>query len=226
MLRYFYAFCLSLLMTCCVVAAPITYAENLNGELSGDSTAPTDLGIFGIGNNTVSGQVEQVGGFFPGAGFVDFENADIFTFEVAAGTQVDEIFLRSFDGSSNAIFMALDDANTFGFSASQINQANNLGELFPELILAGTVGELDDVDVMGADPDSGSNLFDELIGPASSLGPGQYSVYLQETADATDYTLNFRVSAAAVPEPSTVLTLLPLGCTALLRRRKQGLTNA
>ncbi|MFK8114981.1 MAG: PEP-CTERM sorting domain-containing protein, partial [Rubripirellula sp.] len=133
-----------------------------------------------------------------------------------SGTEIDEIYLRSFTSSSNLIFMGIDDASTFHFSPAAINNANLLTDLDPELVVRGTIGVLDLPS--GMDPDGGNNLFGVLGGSSTSLGPGTYSVYLQETGDTSNYTLNFRVSAVAVPEPSS-FAAIALASIAMVRSR-------
>ncbi|TWT54150.1 hypothetical protein Pla22_17850 [Rubripirellula amarantea] len=212
------AICVAVLSGSPLLAAPVTFMESGGNELSSNHLVPTNLGTLEIGNNTVQGTVTQVGQDFMGT-WVDFQGADIFSFEVAAGTRINEIFLRSFTSSSNLIFMAIDDQNTFQYSSTQINTTVTSANLTANMSTWGTIGEPDDVDDALSDPDSGTNLFDLLIGSENSLDAGNYTVYLQETGPSSSYTLNFRVSA--VPEPSTSLALLPLGYAVYRFRRKR-----
>lgn len=199
-------------------AATVNYLEDTDGEFSGDHNAPTDLGVLGVGNNIVSGTVTDVGLDFDVPFYLN--TADIFTFEVPLGTTVDQMFLRSFSSSSSFIFMGVDDTDTFFFSPEDINNFPSNQTLDAAIVARGIIGEPDDVDSPGADPDSGANLFDNLGGPANSFGPGNYTVYLQETSDSSDYTLNFRV-VSAVPEPSSVGLFSLCSLLAISSRRRK-----
>ena len=197
--------------------AVVVYTESIDGELSPDNLSPTDLGTFMVGSNTVTGQVTAIGS--DGFNFT----ADIFTFEIAAGQQLDTIFLTEFTtAAGEAVFLALDDGPTFQFSSPEINDDFNLPNL--SLIMGGVV--------VGT-PHIGTDILDDLqsafmIGQGSMfttpLGPGQYSVYIQETGPQSDYQLSFNVSAAAaVPEPSSacLMALAGLGF-GVARRRRNG----
>ncbi len=193
--------------------AAVVYTEAGNGELSGDSMNPTDLGFFMPGVNSVTGQVTSIGaGGFNGT-------ADIFTFEIAAGEQLNTIVLDSFaTPSGGGLFMMLDDGNTFQFTAPQINDNFNLPNL--SLILGGSVVGTSNV---------GTDVLDNLanavnLGLGSQfetpLGQGQYSIYLQETGPFSDYSFSFNVTA--VPEPSTTFAMvLAAGLIGFRRLRKR-----
>ncbi len=202
--------------------AQVVYSELVDGELSGDSDNPTDLGLFLpasdlITANSVTGQVTAIGaGGFGGT-------ADVFTFEIGAGHQLDSIFLTSFSTVSGAaVFVALDDGPTFQYTAPEINDQFNLPDLSQILggTVAGTANVDFDIDVL-ADLENAVNLGN---GSAFNvpLGPGQYSFYIQETGPESDYTFAFNVSdVAAIPEPSSLAVLGVLGAGYAWRRRKR-----
>ena len=209
-----------------------------DGELSGEHLSPTDLGVFTAGPDVanaflhrVVGSVEEIGDPF------DFDpndpadsamngTADIFTFEIAEGAQLNGIYLTEFISSSNAIFMGLDDGPTYAFSALELNEG--LADLTQTLgfTLAGTA-DLPDGSTPG---DRGTNLLEKIRDAGANngspftvpLGPGQYSMYLQETGPSSRYDLFFSVSSAtAIPEPSSAAAMLMLvaGYTAFRRKR-------
>jgi len=93
-------------------AQTINFSEPVDGELSGSNANPTDLLVFGVGNNTVGGTVVNAGGAL--------ENVDVFTFDIAAGTQLDTISLNIFNSADNLAFVGIDDSNAFPFNSAQL----------------------------------------------------------------------------------------------------------
>jgi len=174
-----------------VPPSSVYYDESIDGELSTDNNAPTDLGVFAPGENIVIGQVTDIGGGFAGT-------ADIFTFEIAAGQQLDTIFMTDFSTASGAaVFLALDDGPTFLYSPEEINDMVD----FPDLtqIMGGTTAGTANI---------GTDILDDLEDAVNSgngsafttpLGPGQYTIYIQETGPESNYTLTFNVSNAPPP---------------------------
>ena len=204
-------------------SAVVVYDESIDGELSTDNLAPTDLGVFMIGTNSVTGQVTAIGDFFEGFNFT----ADVFTFEIAAGQQLDSMVLTSYatNPGSDAMFLSLDDGPTFQYSVNEINDIFVTPDV-TQLMAARTIGNPH----LGMDFLSGPDSLQEagMMGMGSPfsvpLGPGQYSIYIQETGAFSDYSIAFNVSAAAVPEPSSacLMALAGLGFgTARRRRRKR-----
>ena len=198
------------------------YSEAVHGELSGDNQQPTQLGIFGIGRNIVTGRVTAIGdtdGGFNGT-------ADIFAFEIAAGTLLSSIDLLSFSTVENSfsIFYAMSDSVEFPFSDFNINNTFELPDL--SQILGGVVIGVGEV---GTDilPRVASAHAIPVSPPqgrefSTPLGAGFYSVYIQENAEFSNYSLSFNVTA--VPEPSTiaffpaVMVLAAWGCRSRRRR--------
>jgi hypothetical protein len=170
------------------------------------------LGFFLPGVNQVTGQVTAIG---PGGS--NFTN-DVFAFEIPAGAQLNSITLTSFSTSSGGgMFMMLDDSAVFEFQPEEINDDFFLPDL--SLILGGTV-------VGGADV--GTDVLDNLQLAASfgngsffttPLGPGSYSVYLQETAAFSNYSLAFNVTT--IPEPSAWIAVAAITSAAVLIRRRK-----
>ncbi|MFK8112889.1 MAG: hypothetical protein AB8B91_11835 [Rubripirellula sp.] len=225
-MRYLCAICFALFAIAPLSAAPVTYVESTDGELSFDHMDPTDLGLFDIGNNTVEGSISDVG--LDNEIDVYTDQADIFSFTVNSGTEVSEIFLRSFSGSSDNFFVGIDDASTFFFSPVDINNFPTNATLDANIVAYGIAG-ITDLSP-DADLDGGSNLFGNFAGPSggisNSLGAGTYTVYLQETTDTSDYTLNFRVSAVAVPEPSSFAAFAFVSLAVARRRARRKRTLA
>ena len=197
------------------------HVEGGTVEFSGFNNLPTSLGNFLPGINLVSGSVEEIGSpdEIPVPELAG--TADIFTFKILDGHQLDRIVLDRFVSGTNLIFMGLDDANTFAYSASEINS----GPADLAKILGGTTVGTSDVDedvldnlqAAGTPPRVHGSIFD------IPLGAGDYTVYLQETGPKSEYTLHFEVSA--VPEPSSVAVLslgfLSVGALVYRRRKNQ-----
>jgi hypothetical protein len=174
------------------------------------------------GVNSVTGQVMIIGDagdYFPDPDDPENEDqymaktADVFSFEIPAGAQLDSMIMTSFStGVGSRVFIGLADGMEFAYSSYTLNFD------FPDLSMirkGATVGLGEDF--LTAFSQGGS-------GASSPLGPGQYSVYMQENMATSDYSLSFNVSATSVPESSTVVALSAacLGLVAFcrLRRRK------
>ena len=190
------------------VNASLVYVESTDGELSSDSTSPTVLN-FMPGANSVSGRVTNI----TDSGFT---TADIFTFTIPTGAQLDTIVLDSFSSTSGALFMAFGAGSQFSVTPSDLNNNFTLGTSLG----ASTIGTTEvGLDILG---DDGNNLTADLSALGSGytvpLAPGDYTFYLQETGSFSDYGLTFNVSA--VPEPGS-LSLLGLVAAASLSRRRR-----
>lgn len=167
-------------------AAPISYNEAVSGELSGQN-----IGTFDIGANTVSGSEP----------FNGLTQTDSFLFVVAAGQQLDSIFLTNYTGVSQGFTLAppgpLSTATRYGFLL--LNLANVGTDILPALLIS----------------DPGKTA-------TAPLPAGTYQVLLASVG-ITSYKYTFNVSAVeapAVPEPAT-LTLTGLGLlgAVFVRRR-------
>ncbi len=186
------------------LSAQVIYDETVDGELSGDNLNPTDLNVFGIGTSMISGTVVDARGANP--------NVDVFTFDVLSGTQLTAIVLDEFVSDDDVAFVGLNDSNTFPFDADQLSDNPDQSQFIGGLLFGENVGVnlLDDI--------GSSGIGTGFTGP---LGPGEYTVYLQQLGPNTvDYRFDFQVSA--IPEPATgVLVGLPmLGLVIAGRRRR------
>jgi hypothetical protein len=179
-------------------AQAVGYDEAAQGDLSGNPAAPTSLGTLPVGSHSLR------------ASFVSGDY-DLVTFTIAAGTHVDSIFLNSYAGSTSS-FSGIQSGSTWtaglGFD---VNPAPLLGwVLFGENTIADDYGIDDNLLYQYATGEG-------AIGFTPPLGPGTYTLQLQETgpfAVNADFTLN------VVPEPST-LTIAAFGFAALFARRKR-----
>ncbi|MFO1441243.1 MAG: PEP-CTERM sorting domain-containing protein [Verrucomicrobiaceae bacterium] len=172
-------------------------------DLSDDGNAPTFL-TFSDGHNIVEGSM----------GWDGFTlDADIWTFTVAAGYEVSEIRLVSYNGSNpvapNGHWMALAAGNTIDTTQS-VNHLSNA--LWTE-----------ETDGLG---NSNTNLLALLqngpefggIGFSGNLQAGDYTFWVQEASSfVNQYCIDFVITP--VPEPGSAL-LMGMASFLCLRRRR------
>ena len=181
----------------------VSHIESADGELSGSNLSPTDLAIFGVGTSTVSGTVVDALGASP--------NVDVFTFDVAAGTQLDGIFLNSFGSTDDLAFIGINDSASFPFDAPALSGGPDQSQFIGGALFGGSVGPNLLAGIGGGGIGSG------FTGP---LQAGEYTVYLQQLGGATvDYEFGFSVSAVPEPGSGILLGLALVGMVAKRRRR-------
>jgi hypothetical protein len=184
-----------------VAAAGVAFAgpsnvfdEAVLGDFSDDRFAPTFLD-FGFGSNTVISSASL-------SNDPDFGDRDYFTFTLNAGESVSSINLLSATnpngGFDSVAFVGLAFDSIFDFDPN-INSG-------PGLVgFALTAPDLVGTDLLGA-----------LSGGLDTLGPGDYSIWFQQTGDdLTQVELEFIV----VPAPTTA-ALLGLGGRFATHRRR------
>jgi hypothetical protein len=181
------------------------YDETVSGDLSNVGTAPTGL-TFEVGSNHVFGTSGQAGGVV---------DRDYFTFTVLPDTVLDGILVlpgTTSIGGGSLSFIAIAAGNQTAVVPTSGSAAGLLGWTHYG---PGQIGTdiLDDMNGTTA----GASGF---IAP---LGPGDYTVWIQETAAGTA-NFGFDFNLRSVPEPSTwAMILLGFGCVgAALRRSKRG----
>ncbi|MEL6107996.1 MAG: PEP-CTERM sorting domain-containing protein [Planctomycetota bacterium] len=167
-----------------------------DGDLSDDRLAPTDVGLLPIGLSSVTGLIFNI----------NSQDADIFTFEVGAGSTLDSMMI-SIDGDRH--FLGFDDGPQADGTAS-------------ELLIARLIGSGDSSANLLTDPIPAGEDFGGS-GVNGPLGAGSYTVWLQETAlgDVFGYTVTLQTSASAIPEPSSAVLLAFAGAGLALRRRRK-----
>jgi len=179
---------------CSVAEGALTYIESTNGDLSGLGAAPTILDL-GIGENTIFGTM----------GRTTAVDADIFSFSIVGGQSLTSISLLDFAPANSAFtgsFFAIAFGSTINTSDGNSHAANSLVD--------GSPSELLSPDVLLGEKFSGGDS--TLTNP---LGPGNYTIWFQETSTSVQYTLRFTV----VPEPST-LALASFAFALAARRRR------
>lgn len=173
-------------------SAQSIWDENIDGDLSDDHLNPTGPVNLSLGSNTITGST--ISG-----------DRDYITLIVPGELQLSQIFVDSYSGDDLA-FIALQQG-------TQVTDPD-----------APVVGDLLGYTHFGtANNTVGTNILDDIgqgdgaIGFTGPLGPGTYSVWIQETGGVSvSYGLDFIVTD--IPAPGA-LTLLGLAAIAPRRRR-------
>jgi hypothetical protein len=186
-------------MLALVISGPASAAtvwnESVNGDLSNNPLAPTILTL-APGSNDVIGQA----GGPPGPGALAPFDQDFFTFTVPTGHE-----LTALDAVKAQL---VDPADQFAFIAIQSGPQITYNVVPPfNPTAAGLLGWLH-----VARSDQGTNILpamgvagDGATGFVGPLGPGQYSVWLQDDGQLFNYDLSFQIG---VPESSTWAMML------------------
>ncbi len=210
--------------------AAIIYNENIDGTLSTNNLLPTSLGTLSLGVSSVLGAIESA--LFQG-------NVDVFSFQVAAGTRLTEIRIPTYQSADAIAVLGINNANFFPFDPSTFNNTLTLTDLQQIIgvaqfgtgwtntvnvgardLLASVDPNLTNANLIGSRT-SGFKPFD-IYGASDKfdeLGPGTYTVYMQQTGDNTEYQIDFSV-VAAIPEPSSLALVGLFAAAALARRRR------
>ncbi len=172
--------------------AAVIYQESVDGDLSGAFASPAAVTL-SSGVNSIVGQFGNNGG----TGATDGTDADYFTFSVTAGQLVNAINIASYTfspGDPGSSFMGFRAATSF----------NGQGG-----------GDIDGQSLFNA---SSGNVISGLASGGMTLGPGDYSIWMQETSDnVVDYQIDINV----IPEPSSGALIILGGCGLFLRRSRR-----
>lgn len=178
-----------------ISSADINYNESINGDLSNDTAAPTDLGIVDLGKNVISGLLENSVNFDP----------DVFSFTVEAGLQLDDVSFTSMTDSQAEHFLAFNDGLV------SMSPGDNL---ITTLLDSSHVG-LNFLDDTLPNTYGGSGV------GGGPLSAGTYHIWFQET-DGVDYDYTISIStSAAIPEPGSAMIVMFMGVCALASRRRK-----
>jgi hypothetical protein len=172
-----------------VAPAQVIWNETIHGDLSGDRLNPTGLSL-GLGPNLLLANT--------GPGDREYVH-----FSLGAGMSLVGIHVVSYVSEDPIAFIGVQAGSVFTEPHDNPDPANLLGWAFfgPEQL-----GQ-DILPAMGNGWDS--------IGFTPPLTGSNYTFWIQQTGNPSDYTLNFVV----VPEPGTMS--LAVGAAALLFRRRR-----
>ena len=176
------------------VMAGVIWDESVDGSLSTDRFATTDLGSLATGSNEVIGTT--VSGI-----------SKFFTITIAEGTQLSALIVEDWQSLDDLGFLGVVAGDFFSVDPASPNVADLLGYAHYGAL---DVGQ-DILPTMGQGP--GSQGF------SAPLGPGEYSFWVRQGgSDPADWDLNFVVTP--VPAPAA-LALLAIGGVAGCRRRRR-----
>lgn len=167
---------------------------------SGDNENPDVLGTFNVGETIIRGSVvNALGGTsgFPPA------DVDVFTFTVAAGTELAGITLTNFLSTDDVGFAAIAEGTTFPFNAVELSTGPDTTQFLGGTLFGtgnpgiGAQGIGSDILAAFAATEAGGTGFD------APLSAGDYTIYIQQLGTAfISYELTFDV--APVPLPAAV----------------------
>lgn len=179
------------------LAQTFSYNEFVDGDLSNHIAAPTDLGPAGLGVNTVRLSVFE--STLPGGDF------DVFTFEIRAGQELAGLLMLDYQGFDEVAYLAIAGGATF-----PVNPNDNPSDFLGGVLFGPAIQAI------------GSDLFPLLqlpfaggTGFTGNLGPGWYSVFVQQTGPLTEVELGFVV----IPSPGSIAALGIFGLVGARRRR-------
>jgi hypothetical protein len=179
--------------------AQVNYNEATAGELSANRLAPTNLGSFGLGLNTLTGTFGRFGTTS------DFD-IDYATFTVPAGMQLDRLRVLTADVGGAVSFLGIEAGSQISVPYDTVDSSTLLGWSHFESANQGQ----DILAAVGAGPGA--------IGFQGALGPGTYTLWIMElsTERSFDYAFEFRL----VPAPGPAATVLA-GAALVSRRRRR-----
>ena len=177
--------------------------DDANGNASSDGAAPTSV-AFSLGSNIINGTVTSPGNV-----------RNFYTFTIGAGQELSAINLDAISVvdaagavSSDPGFYALIDGTT------GTNPVDGFANLGGDLFAPSSLGVDLLAGISGGGESSGSGF--------SSIGAGDYTFVIQQTGDeVSSFSLDFQVTTAAVPEPTSTVLLAGLGLVGLARRRRR-----
>ena len=187
---------LTVLASASIASADLMWDEAIDGDISGDYTAPTQMFTKGTNNHVI---FTTVGG--------TPQDREYFTFTVDAGFQLSAIILDQFDTDpeTNLGFMGVVSGSVFPTPPEAPDPTALLGYA---LFGSADVGN----DILQSMGGGGG-----AIGFSGPLGAGTYTFWAQETGPSTDdWDLNFVVTA--VPAPPAFMLLLAAGFARKRRR--------
>lgn len=188
-------------------AAAVIYDESGAGDLSNNGLTPTPISL-GLGSNSVLGSIGH-----DQAGAID---RDYLTFTIGANQQLTALNLLAGTQTLGFSFIGLQAGNQVTLATNAATAAGLLGWTHYD---SGDVGTdiLDDMSVAA----NGSSGF------STPLGPGTYSIWLQEISPGGSVPFGLEFLVAQVPEPASwAMMLTGFGFIGLTFRRRRRFAKA
>jgi hypothetical protein len=192
---------LSVATACCApLFGAIVYNESVNGDLSNIGSTPTAIAV-GIGSNQIVGST--------GRGSDNVLDRDYFTFVVPMGALLTSVFeVAGTVSAGNFAFIGLQAGSVVSVDPTGGTAAGLLGWTHYLTVNATT----DVLPLMNTTANGASGF-------VTPLGPGAYSVWIQELSGGS-YPYAFDITLTAVPEPGTCWTAAAFfAAMAALKRR-------
>lgn len=186
--------------------AQVIFDDAVDGNASSNGASPT-LVDFSIGSNIINGTVSS-----------PTNTRNFYTFTIDTGQELTAINLDSI----NVVDAAGAPSQDPGFYAIVAGSTSATpGADFTNLGGALFSPSLSDSDLLAPISTAGGDDIASGTG-FSSIGAGDYTFVIQQTGDeVSSFSLDFQVSAAAVPEPTSAIVLVGLGVASMARRRRR-----
>lgn len=197
-----------------LIQAQVVFDDAVNGFASSNGAAPEQL-IFNLGSNVVNGTVTS-GGLDPAGNSIN-NTRNFYTFSIGPGEELSGIEVLALTSTN-------DDPGFFALinGTTGVNPADGFANLGGTLF-----GAVANANISTPTP-VGTNLLPLISGGGISggsgfgtLGEGDFTFVIQQTGpEINEFSLDFQVSAAAVPEPSSAILLTSLAGLIGIRRRR------
>lgn len=161
-------------------SASIVWDEVGNGDFSNSGPSPTQIPTLAIGDNTIFGNCGESGG--------SPLDRDYFTITVPAGAELTAINLVLYEGADQTAFMGMVFGNVMNVDPDNAQPSDLAGFVLfgPPLLNQDVLGRI------------GSSLVPPTF--SAPLPAGQYTFWVQQLNDVTDYGFTFVV----VPGPGVL----------------------